>query len=298
MNTCQKCGNTLPLEAKFCNLCGEKIIHKVFCTNCGREMKEERFCPNCGTLSPLLRTLNSNPTPQYNGTPQYTPTPHQAQQYSHAQPLTNNKSSFTKIDRVLPIMRDFSALSLTIIGTILAICFVISSIITITEEKDLWWLPTCSSILLALCLSTAFRKLGKAMEHEDFPTAGLIKSIGILFLISYILQGLSYIGFIDNDFELIFWISIIASVIIRFVIFILSIIQLIKLQTNKYNGRIIYPAIIISIFSSFYSVLTLSHSEITTIIALILNAVFVYVILYFTTKLISTSDENELVDIL
>ena len=296
MNTCQKCGNTLSLEAKFCNVCGEKIIHKVFCTNCGRELKEERFCPDCGTLSPTLRTFNSNPTQQFSGT--YQGSTYQAQQYNYTRTTTNNKKSFIKIDRVLPIMRDFSALSLTIIGTILAICFVISSIITITEEKDLWWLPTCSSILLALCLSTAFRKLGKAMEYEDFPTAGLIKSIGILFLISYILQGLSYIGFIDNDFELIFWISIIASGIIRFVIFILSIIQLIKLQTNKYNGRIIYPAIIISIFSSFYSVLTLSHSEITTIIALILNAVFVYVILYFTTKLISTSDENELVDIL
>ena len=83
MNKCQKCGNSLPAEAKFCNVCGEKIIHKVFCTNCGRELKEEQFCPNCGTLSPTSRISNSNPAQQFNGT-------YQTQQPNLTQPITNN----------------------------------------------------------------------------------------------------------------------------------------------------------------------------------------------------------------
>lgn len=296
MNTCQKCGNILPVEANFCNVCGEKIIHKIFCTNCGRELKEERFCPDCGTLSPTLRTFNSNQTQQCIGMSQGT---YQAQQCNYTMPKTNN-SSHIKIDRVLPIMRNFTALSLTIFGTLSAICFTISSIYTIAEDDDIWWLPVCSSILIALCLNSVFSKLGKAMDYIELPTARIIKSIGVLLLVANIFQGISYIGYIDYEFHFFIFVCPIVSGICLFVVFIMSIIQLVKLWNEKYNGRILYPAIIMLLYPVIFAILGLfiiNLAKVAIIIMLILQVLFIYAILHFTTKLISTSDEDELVEI-
>ncbi len=51
--TCAKCGKTLPVTAKFCFNCGEKVSKEVHCLNCGRLMDEkEKFCMECGTARP------------------------------------------------------------------------------------------------------------------------------------------------------------------------------------------------------------------------------------------------------
>ncbi len=47
--TCQKCGATVPSDAKFCSSCGEKLPTKRFCSNCGAEVDgNAKFCSSCG----------------------------------------------------------------------------------------------------------------------------------------------------------------------------------------------------------------------------------------------------------
>lgn len=47
---CAKCGKPLPLDAKFCLECGEKVVNKekVICPECGKEIAKGKFCPECG----------------------------------------------------------------------------------------------------------------------------------------------------------------------------------------------------------------------------------------------------------
>lgn len=58
---CPKCKNTVPLESKFCNMCGEKLQETtpvveeesapriVKCVECGTILENDAvFCPNCG----------------------------------------------------------------------------------------------------------------------------------------------------------------------------------------------------------------------------------------------------------
>ena len=49
---CVKCGNTLPDDANFCSVCGNKLKTKedVFCPNCGNKLVSgASFCNSCGT---------------------------------------------------------------------------------------------------------------------------------------------------------------------------------------------------------------------------------------------------------
>lgn len=50
---CEKCGATLPSNAKFCLECGEKVSPKlpvdtVVCPECGNTVAKGKFCPECG----------------------------------------------------------------------------------------------------------------------------------------------------------------------------------------------------------------------------------------------------------
>ncbi len=48
---CPKCGADLPLNAKFCLSCGERIQHDnnmVVCPNCGKTVPKGKFCFECG----------------------------------------------------------------------------------------------------------------------------------------------------------------------------------------------------------------------------------------------------------
>ena len=51
-NVCPKCGATLPVNAKFCLECGEKIVAapdgSIFCPECGKTVAKGKFCPECG----------------------------------------------------------------------------------------------------------------------------------------------------------------------------------------------------------------------------------------------------------
>ena len=48
---CPKCGATLPVNAKFCLECGEKIVAapdgSIFCPECGKTVAKGKFCPEC-----------------------------------------------------------------------------------------------------------------------------------------------------------------------------------------------------------------------------------------------------------
>ncbi|WP_461204874.1 zinc ribbon domain-containing protein [Clostridium sp. DL1XJH146] len=49
---CNKCGQVVDKDNKFCPICGNKIEEKKmnFCRNCGKEIKEgNEFCIFCGT---------------------------------------------------------------------------------------------------------------------------------------------------------------------------------------------------------------------------------------------------------
>ncbi|MBR7111690.1 MAG: SPFH domain-containing protein [Clostridia bacterium] len=50
--TCAKCGASLPANAKFCLLCGEKVEtvseNTVVCPACGKTVAKGNFCPECG----------------------------------------------------------------------------------------------------------------------------------------------------------------------------------------------------------------------------------------------------------
>ncbi len=47
---CEKCGATLPANAKFCLECGEKIVpaDMVVCPECGKTVAKGKFCLECG----------------------------------------------------------------------------------------------------------------------------------------------------------------------------------------------------------------------------------------------------------
>ena len=50
---CAKCGATLPVNAKFCLECGEKVApaipaDMVVCPECGNAVAKGKFCPECG----------------------------------------------------------------------------------------------------------------------------------------------------------------------------------------------------------------------------------------------------------
>lgn len=47
---CAKCGAILPINAKFCLECGEKIMksNTVICPECGKAVIKGKFCPECG----------------------------------------------------------------------------------------------------------------------------------------------------------------------------------------------------------------------------------------------------------
>ena len=52
-NQCAKCGAPLPLNAKFCLECGEKVAtvmqdNTVICPSCGKTVAQGKFCPECG----------------------------------------------------------------------------------------------------------------------------------------------------------------------------------------------------------------------------------------------------------
>lgn len=49
MIACSKCGKQLDDNARFCDGCGEKVIHGAVCPNCGKEVEEGMaFCRSCG----------------------------------------------------------------------------------------------------------------------------------------------------------------------------------------------------------------------------------------------------------
>ena len=56
VNTCAKCGSTLPPNAKFCLECGEKVVPKetqvkegmTICPTCGKTVNKGKFCAECG----------------------------------------------------------------------------------------------------------------------------------------------------------------------------------------------------------------------------------------------------------
>ncbi len=49
---CPKCGADLPISAKFCPQCGEKILpnntETIVCPHCGMTVVKGKFCPECG----------------------------------------------------------------------------------------------------------------------------------------------------------------------------------------------------------------------------------------------------------
>lgn len=47
---CAKCGAILPINAKFCLECGEKVVQSntVICPECGKTVIKGKFCPECG----------------------------------------------------------------------------------------------------------------------------------------------------------------------------------------------------------------------------------------------------------
>ena len=48
-NACPKCGQEVPVGAKFCPNCGEKMDSKKFCPNCGKPLAPgAKFCGECG----------------------------------------------------------------------------------------------------------------------------------------------------------------------------------------------------------------------------------------------------------
>jgi len=52
--SCPHCGRGLPVEARFCDMCG-RPIHFKNCWGCGRELEESaRFCDECGRDQPVL----------------------------------------------------------------------------------------------------------------------------------------------------------------------------------------------------------------------------------------------------
>ncbi len=56
MITCPKCKKELSDDAKFCDVCGAKVLETFFCPNCGEQTSTEfAFCQNCGA------SINNNP---------------------------------------------------------------------------------------------------------------------------------------------------------------------------------------------------------------------------------------------
>lgn len=51
-NICPSCGAALPEDAKFCPVCGQKIVvvpeGKVVCPQCGKTVMKGKFCSECG----------------------------------------------------------------------------------------------------------------------------------------------------------------------------------------------------------------------------------------------------------
>lgn len=47
--TCEKCGETIAEDAKFCGSCGTAVEMKKECPNCGAEVGSAKFCNSCGT---------------------------------------------------------------------------------------------------------------------------------------------------------------------------------------------------------------------------------------------------------
>ncbi len=46
---CPECGNTVGVDDKFCNLCGEKLSFQIYCPSCGVEVSPtQKFCAECG----------------------------------------------------------------------------------------------------------------------------------------------------------------------------------------------------------------------------------------------------------
>lgn len=48
---CSKCGAALPVGAKFCLECGEKVavsVDSMVCPSCGKNVQRGKFCPECG----------------------------------------------------------------------------------------------------------------------------------------------------------------------------------------------------------------------------------------------------------
>ncbi len=47
--TCQECGQSIPINAKFCPLCGHQQLVFQECTNCGKNLvPNAKFCSRCG----------------------------------------------------------------------------------------------------------------------------------------------------------------------------------------------------------------------------------------------------------
>ena len=53
MNKCIKCGTTIPTSAKFCSVCGERVVSTtsedvITCPECSTTIIKGKFCPECG----------------------------------------------------------------------------------------------------------------------------------------------------------------------------------------------------------------------------------------------------------
>jgi membrane protease subunit (stomatin/prohibitin family) len=49
ISKCPDCGNAIPVESKFCPLCGHQQVVFSQCNNCGKNLPPNaRFCPRCG----------------------------------------------------------------------------------------------------------------------------------------------------------------------------------------------------------------------------------------------------------
>ncbi len=49
MKACPKCGEMQPAKAKFCAVCGGKMVEEKTCAKCGAKLSSKaKFCPECG----------------------------------------------------------------------------------------------------------------------------------------------------------------------------------------------------------------------------------------------------------
>jgi len=111
MTTCQQCNTNNPSEFKFCQECGEVLIHLTSCPECGHHNHPDfRFCMECGhNLQPSSTTTpepeqtpvqpqSQQPTPQpATPQPQYQPQKPQPQVIVIQEPQQPRKSPFISL---------------------------------------------------------------------------------------------------------------------------------------------------------------------------------------------------------